>query len=414
MTRQNKSIITVLDIGTSKIACLMAKVKEGDRLEIIGYSCVPAKGIQGGTIWDIESAKVCVDDALRQVEKMAKRPITSVFVNISSSQLKSLQLYQEIDIPGGRAITGQDVKDLVDGMLKNQIAAGEEVLHAIPIGYVVDHEQGQTDPRGLHGNTLGARLHVITIPETQTLNLLKVLDWCHVNVATKVATPYAAALSVLGEDELDLGVTVLDLGAGSTSFSVFLGGGLMQLGVLPKGGNQITRSIAQTFNTDLKNAERMKILNGAAFPSPRDEVTPVIVPVLGDDTGANIQIMRSDLISVIVPELEDILMSTKEMLDENATFSSMAARFVITGGGAGFAGIQEKTTSILEGPARIGHTKQIKNLPNEYDSCTFNVCVGLLIYAMLRCQEKVYDDFQTQPTPNTWVGRVKEWLKQHL
>ena len=414
MTKANKSVITVLDIGTSKIACLMARLKDGERPEIIGYSCVPAKGIQAGAIWDTESAKICIDEALRQVEKMSKRQISSVFVNISSSQLKSIQLYQEVDIPGGRAITADDVKDLVDGMLRNQIPMGEEVLHAIPIGYVVDKEQGRTDPRGLHGNTLGARLHVITIPETQTLNLLKVLDWCHVNVAVKVATPYAGALSVLSDDEMDLGATVVDFGAGSTSYAVLLAGGLMQLGEIAEGGNRITRTIAQTFNTDLKNAERMKILNGAAFLSPRDEVDPVIVPILGDDTGGNIQIMRSDLISVIVPELEDILVKTKEALDEDTTFSSVAKRFVLTGGGSGFAGIQEKTASILDGPARIGHTKQIKNLPNEYDSCTFNVCVGLLTYAMLRCQDKVYDDFQTKPASKNCFGRVKEWLKRHL
>ena len=414
MTAKGKSVITVLDIGTSKIACLMARMKEGNRPEIIGYSCVPAKGIQAGAIWDTESAKICIDEALRQAEKMVKRPITSIFVNISSSQLKSIQLYQEIDIPGGRAISAEDVKSLVDGMLKNQIPAGEEVLHAIPVGYVVDREQGHTDPRGLHGNTLGARLHVITIPETQTLNLLKVLDWCHVNVAVKVATPYAAALSVLTEDEMDLGATVLDLGSGMTSYAILLGGGIMQLGVIPKGGSQITRAIAQTFNTDLKNAERMKILNGAAFLSPRDEVDPVIVPILGDDTGANIQIMRSDLISVVVPELENILTSVQDVLEEDETFSSVARRFVLTGGGSGFAGIQEKVTSILGGPARIGHAKQIKSLPNEYDSCTFNICVGLLVYAMLWCQDKLYDDFQSRPASGNWLGRVKEWLKQHL
>jgi len=351
---------------------------------------------------------------LRQAEKMAKRPITSVFVNISSSQLKSIQLYQEVDIPDGRAIAAEDIKNLVDGMLKNQIPVGEEVLHAIPVGYVVDKEQGHTDPRGLHGNTLGAWLHVITIPETQTLNLLTVLDWCHVNVAVKVATPYASALAVLTEDEMDLGTTVLDFGAGMTCYAILLQGGIMQLGVIPRGGNQITRAVAQTFNTDLKNAERMKILNGAAFLSPRDEVDPVIVPILGDDTGANIQIMRSDLISVIIPELENIFTATREALEEDDTFSRVARRFVLTGGGSGFAGIQEKTSGALGGAARIGHTKQIKNLPNEYDSCTFNVCVGLLMYAVLWCQDKLYDDFQAQPASGNWLGRVKEWLKQHL
>ena len=414
MKRNAKSVYTFLDIGTSKISCLMARMPEGTAPEIIAHSSVQAKGIQNGAIWDIEAAKLCIDNALRQAEKMAGRTISSVFVNISSSQIKSLQLYDEMDIPGGRAITNDDVRQLVDNMLSTQVPVGEEILHTIPVGYVVDHEQGRSDPRGIHGNTLGARIHVITIPETQTMNLLKVLDWCHVTVAAKVATPYASALAVLNEDEIDLGTTVIDFGAGTTSYAILIGGGLMQLGLVPKGGNDITRAIAQTFNTDLQNAERKKVLNGAATLAPRDELEPVIVPVLGDDTGANIQIMRSDLIGAILPHIDDILNRVGTSLNEDPTFSSVANRYVLTGGGAGFDGLTEKTSSILGGITRLGKIKQIKNLPNKYDSCTFNVCVGLLVYAKMRMQNKVLDDFQEKPAVIGWVGRVREWLKQNL
>ena len=414
MKTNSKSIYTFLDIGTSKISCLMVRMPEGSSPEIIAHSSVQSKGIQNGAIWDIEAAKLCVDNALRQAEKMAGRTISSVYVNISSSQIKSLQLYDEMDIPGGRAITSDDVRQLVDSMLSTQVPVGEEILHAIPIGYSVDHEQGRSDPRGIHGNTLGARIHVITIPETQIMNLLKVLDWCHVTVNAKVATPYASALAVLNEDEMDLGSTVIDFGAGTTSYAILIGGGLMQLGLVPNGGNDITRVIAQTFNTDLQNAERKKVLNGAATLAPRDELEPVIVPVLGDDTGANIQIMRSDLISVILPVVDNILTNLKAQLDEDSTFSSVANRYVLTGGGAGFDGLVEKTATTLGGIARLGKIKQIKNLPNQYDSCTFNVCVGLLVYAKMRMQNKVLDDYQEKPAVIGWLGKVKEWLKQNL
>ena len=220
MKTNSKSIYTFLDIGTSKVACLMERIPEGAAPEIIAHSVVQAKGIQNGAIWDMEAAKLCVDNALRQAEKMAGRPISSVYVNVSSSQIKSVQLYDEMDIPGGRAITSDDVRQLVDGMLATQVPVGEEILHAIPIGYVVDHEQGRSDPRGIHAHTLGARVHIITIPETQTMNLIKVLDWCHVTVAAKVATPYACALAVLNESEMDLGATVIDFGAGTTSYAI--------------------------------------------------------------------------------------------------------------------------------------------------------------------------------------------------
>ena len=414
MKKSSKSIYTFLDIGSSKISCLMARMAEGAAPEIIAHSSVQSKGIQNGAVWNIEEAKLCVDNALRQAEKMAGRTISSVFVNISSSQIKSWQLYDEINIPNGRAITSEDVKQLVDGMLANQIPIDEEILHAIPICYVVDHEQGRTDPRGIHGNTLGARIHVITIPQTQSMNLLKVLDWCHVTVAAKVATPYACALAVLNEEEMNLGTTVIDFGAGTTSYAIFIGGGLMQLGLVPKGGNDITRLIAQTFNTDLQNAERKKVLNGAATLAPRDELEPVIVPLLGDENGANVQVMRSELIGTILPLIDEILADLRQSLFEDPTFSSVAKRYVLTGGGASFDGLTEKIGSVLDGVARIGKIKQIKNLPNKYDSCTFNVCVGLLVYARMRMQNKVLDNFHEKSSVGGWIGKVKEWLKQNL
>lgn len=414
MKKKSKSIYTFLDIGSSKISCLMARMNEGTAPEIVAHSSVQSKGIQNGAIWDIEAAKLCVDNALRQAEKMAGKTISSVFVNISSSQIKSLQLYDEMDIPNGRAITSDDIKQLVDSMLSTQIPADEEILHAIPIGYAVDEEHGSSDPRGIHGHTLGARLHVITIPQTQTMNLLKVLDWCHVTVAAKVATPYASALAVLNEDEMDLGTTVVDFGAETTSYAILIGGGLMQLGLIPKGGNDITRAIAQTFNTDLQNAERKKVLNGAATLAPRDEVEPVIIPVLGDESGTNIQIRRSQLIETIVPYLDDILSQLYTIFNEDTTFSSVARRYVLTGGGSGFDGLAEKIKAYWGGIARLGKIKQIKNLPNKYDSCTFNVCVGLLVYAKMRMQNKVLDNFEEKPAVVGWLGKVKEWLKQNL
>jgi len=414
MKKNSKSIYTFLDIGSSKISCLMARMNEGAAPEIIAHSSVQSKGIQNGIIWNIEEAKLCVDNALRQAEKMAGRTISSVYVNISSSQIKSVQYYDEMDIPNGRAITSEDVKQLVDGMLNTKIPSDEEILHVIPVGYSVDHERGRSDPRGIYGRTLGARIHVITIPQTQVMNLLKVLDWCHVTVAAKVATPYASALAVLSEEEMNLGTTVVDFGAGTTSYAILIGGGLMQLGLIPKGGQEITLKIAQTFNTDLQNAERKKVLDGAATLVPRDEVVPVIIPILGDEMGSNIQIMRSQLIETILPCLDDVLEQLHAALQENDTFSSVANRYVLTGGGAGFDGFVEKTGAVLGGIARLGKIKQIKNLPNKCDSCTFNVCIGLLVYAKMQMQNKLLGNFQERSTSFGWLKRVTEWLKQNL
>lgn len=414
MKKNNKSIYTVLDIGSSKIACLMVRMAEGMAPEVIAHSSVQAKGIQNGTIWNVEEAKLCVDNALRQVEKQAGRRISGVYVNISSSQMKSIQLYDEMDIPNGRVITSDDVKQLVDGMLNTHIAPDEEILHVIPIGYSVNHEHGRVDPCGIYGHTLGARIHVITIPQTQVMNLLKVLDWCHVTVLAKVATPYACALAVLSEEEMIVGTTVIDFGADLTSYAIFVGGGLMQLGLVPHGGNEMTLKVAQTFKTTLQSAEREKIVRGAAMLAPKDGLEPIIFPILKDEAGGNIQVMRSQLVETILPCLDNILDELKNELEENDTFSSVAKHYVLTGGGAGFDNLTEKVGAVLGGIARLGKFQFIKNLPNDCDSCRLNVCVGLLVYAKMQMQSETMDNFQEKSARNGWLRKVTEWLKQNL
>ncbi len=411
---QKKTYLNLLDIGSGKIAVMVVRLSDNQNPTVVATSCVPAKGIQAGTIWNLDEAASCIGEAIHQAEVKADHEIKSVVVNISSPQMKSLYLYHEVPIQKGQPISGTDVQKLVDSIITQHVPAGQEVLHAFPLCYVVDKNQGQTDPRGVYASTLGAQVHLVTIPEEQSMNLLKVLDRCYVSVSMKVATPYAAALAVLNEEEKDLGATVIDFGAGTTSYAVFVAGALMQLGTIQRGSHQITRDIAQSLNTDLKNAERLKVLNGAAYLSPRDEVERLIVPILGDEEGANVQVRRSSLIGVIIPRLEEILTAVRSELDAETTFTSVAKNFVLTGGGAGLAGLKEKITSFLSGPTQIGKIKQIKNLPTDYDSCTLNVCIGLLMYTLKRRQDKVFAQFQSGTTPKSKLGKVIQWLKQNL
>ena len=411
---KKKTYLNLLDIGSNKIACLVVRLGDKQHPEVIAASCVPSQGIQAGMIWDLEAATTAISEALHQAEKQINHPIDSVIVNISSAELHSLHLYHETAIPVGKPVSSDGVKKLVDEIVTTHVPVGEEVLHAFPLGYVLDKEQGSTDPRGVYANTLGAHVHVVTLPQTQTMNLLTVLDRCHVSVAMKVATPYASALAVLSDEEKDIGTTVLDFGAGTTSYAVFVGGGLVQLGVVQMGGGQMTRDIAQALNTDLKSAERLKVLNGAAFLSPRDELESLIVPILGDEEGNNLQIRRSNLISVIIPRLEETLEKVHFQLDENPTFTEVAKRFVLTGSGAGLAGLKEKVASYFGGITRLGKIKQIKSLPTAYDSCTFNVCIGLLNYALMRRQDKNFENFQSAGGSQSRLRKGIEWIKQIL
>jgi cell division protein FtsA len=412
--RRRKSYVTVLDIGTAKICGLMVRMESGKPTDILGFGYAPAKGIRGGAIVDLDKATECIGQVLQQIERQADRQVKSVVVNVSSSQMRSSHLYREKEIPEGRQISAGDVKSLIDEALADCLQTGEEVLHAFPLGYVLDKEQGCVDPRGLDARILGAYVHVITIPEAQLRNLVLVLDRCHVTVETKVATPYAGALAVLSDEEREIGATAIDMGAGSTSVALFMNGGLVHIGALPIGGNALTRDIAQGLSTSLATAERLKTLNGAAFLSPKDELERLIVPVIGEEEGACIQIPRADLISIIVPRIEEILEQIGRILDEQDAFAVAARRLVICGGGSELQGLKEKTAALLEGNVRVGNAPEIKNLPNQFDSYTFLVCIGLLRYVVDTERRAADMSIRKRVMPKGRLGKVIQWIMNNF
>jgi len=407
--KKRKSYVTVLDIGTAKVCGFMAHIGADNKPEIIGVGYAPAKGIKAGAIVDLEKASECIGSVLNQIEKQAERPVKSVTINVSSGQLKSRCVAREVKIPDSHPITAMDVKHLVDGIIGTTVPPEEEVLHAFPLSYAVDKEQNVSDPRGLYAETLKACVHLITIPETQLRNLVQVLDRFSVEIDKKVATPYAAALAVLDEEEKDA-ATVIDFGAGMTSYSLFINGGLIYLGIIPVGGQAITKDIAHMLSCSMTTAERLKTVNGSAFLSPKDELDHVIVPVVGEENENNRQIPRSELIKVIIPRLNEIVDGLADVLSGKDIFAVPARRLVLCGGGSKLQGIKEKIEGSLSAPTRLYRPSQIKNLPNQFDSFTFITCIGLLEYVLATFERTPMERFDEQAQHKSRIGKVLQWL----
>lgn len=415
MSKKNlKSVLTLLDVGTSKVSCLVVKFGPDNIPEVIGSGYAPANGIQAGAIVDMEAATESIRTALSQADTQAGRLTTSVIVNISSTQMKSHHIYKEIDISDSRPITGNDVRRLVDGIIAGCLAEGEEVIHSFPLSYTVDKEQNIQDPRRLYASKLGVHMHIIVLPESQLRNLVAVLDRCHVSIDTKVATPYASALATVTEEEKSVGVTVIDFGAGTTSVAIFLDGGLVHLDLIPQGGNILTKDITRGLNTSFSVAERLKTLHGAAFLSYRDEMERLIVPILGEE-GTNIQIPQADLISIIIPRLEEILENIEDIFKKYPYFVIATKHLVLNGGGSALEGIKEKTATLLGASARIGKPDNIRNLPSQFAPYTFSTCIGLLKYVMIQERSLLNENFTSQSTPKKgFIGKVIQWLIQNF
>ncbi len=405
-----KSVLTLLDVGTAKISCLMVRLMANGSYEVLGMGYAPAVGIKAGAIIDLEKATACIRQALSQVEKQANRQIDKVIVNISSTQLKSIHIQKDIDISGDRAISANDVKKLIDGIIATTLSKGDEVIHAFPISYLVDNEPGILDPRGMHGNTLGVHLHLITMPENQSKNLIALLDSCHVGVEMKVATPYASALATLTDAEKDTGVAVIDLGAGTTSLALFMDGCPVHIEMIPQGGNRLTKDITHGLNTSFEVAERLKTLHGSTFISPRDMIDRLNVPVL-EENGLSIQLPQSQLIAIIIPRVEEILENIAGIFDKYPYFVVATKHVVLNGGGASLLGIKEKVSAMLGATARIGKAENLRHMKTSFEPYTFSTCIGLLKYAMINQEKSNMEQFNTTPFyKKGFIGKVMQWL----
>ncbi|MCE9523070.1 MAG: cell division protein FtsA, partial [Alphaproteobacteria bacterium] len=302
-------VFGALDVGSTKVSCFIVKPlglrEDGTpNLKVLGIGHQPSRGVRAGTVVDINSAEDSIRAAVEQAERMAGVTLQDVVVGISCGQPQSRTVAVEVSI-AGHEVGEQDLyRAHLSG--REQVPSGErEVIHCLPGSYAIDGSRGIRNPRGMVGDTLGVSMYAITAATGPMRNLETCIERCHLDIAGKVATPYAAGLSSLVAEEMDLGATVIDMGGGTTSIAVFFDGGLIHAEVLAVGGGHVTSDIARGLSTSLSHAERMKTLYGSGLSGPNDNSEMISVPHLGeDDPDSQSQIARSVLTGIIQPRLE--------------------------------------------------------------------------------------------------------------
>ena len=407
--------VTALDIGSTKICCLIAKVLSDGSFHIIGSGYAQAKGIKNGVIVHLNDATASIQDAIMMAEEKAERRVESVIVNISSTQLKSTFAKAEIEIADNKPVSSNDVRKLIDLALQKAELSDQEIIHQLPLSYDLDGQNDITEPSGLYGKKLSIILHVISVPLSQIRNLTLALERCHVSIDAKVATPYASALAVLSEDEKETGATLIDIGGGNASMAIFSGGFIRYAAALPLGGLLLTKDIAQVLKTPLPDAERVKTLYGSAFLSPQDEKETLSVPLIGEtEEGTLTTLPRSYLISIMVPRIEEMLELTNGYLKSQETDDYATRRIVLCGGCSLIPGLREKASAMLEAQVRLGKPLMIKGLPDFMPSTTFSTATGLLRYAANRRIHS--EDKRIKPTTSStnFIKRVTKWLMQNF
>jgi cell division protein FtsA len=373
-------VFGALDIGSTKITCMIGRSDPDGTRRILGFGWQKGRGIRHGAITDLDEAERAIRAAVGQAEDMADTRLRSVTVNLGCGQPES-RLFNVQWPVGGREVTEDDIRHVVLEGRSRAESEGRDAIHVLPLSFSVDETTRVEDPRGLHCETLTARLHVIDAVSSSLRNLHTCLSRCDLEVAELVSAPFAAGLATLVEDERELGTTVIDMGGGSTSFAVFAEGQLLHTAQTLVGGIHVTNDIARLLSTPVVHAERLKTLYGSCQASPDDEREMLPVPLVGEEEHQIARVPRSMVVSIIRPRLEEIFEIVKDRLDNSGLSRMAGGRVVLTGGACQLAGARELAAQILGRQVRLGRPVGLRGLPDAASGPAFAAGAGLLAWA---------------------------------
>ncbi|NRG17844.1 cell division protein FtsA [Rhizobiales bacterium] len=416
-------IVSVLDIGSTKICCLIAKLSPREdsavmpgrthSIEVLGYGYQRSRGIKSGVVIDMDAAEHAIRLAVDNAERMAGVTVESLIANISCGRLKSEIFSAGVEMVS-ESVSESDIQRVLAAGSAHNVAEGRAVMHALPISYALDGNRGIRDPRGMMGHRLGVDMQVITAEVPPVRNLELCVNRGHLNVETMVATPYASGLATLVDDEAELGVACVDMGGGTTTLSIFVDGQMVHLDALAVGGHHVTMDIARALSTRLQDAERIKTLQGSALPSSADDRDFITVPPVDAETDLPNQIPRSMLTRVIRPRIEEILELVRDRLAASGFAGRVGKRVVLTGGASQLTGLSEVARRILGRNVRLGRPLGIAGLPEAAKGPAFAASVGLLIYP----QVAQIEQFEPRTLGRRWglgsgyLARVGQWIRE--
>ncbi|MDP9415086.1 MAG: cell division protein FtsA [Pseudomonadota bacterium] len=374
-------MVTALDIGSSKVSALIAEPGEDGEIKILGTGQRESRGVKRGLVADMERTEATIREAVEQAERIAGINVESAFVGFSGGGLASTVASVEVEIGGGR-VEEHDIEQLLAVGRDSIDPEGKMILHAIPALYTLDGLHGVKKPLGLHADKLAVDIHVVAAEPSPIKNLDLCVRSAHLGVSAIVASPVAAGLACLSDEERELGVALVELGGGVTNVSVFAGGMLAGLKSLPMGGIDISDDIASAFGTRRAEAERMKCFYGSATTSPRDNHDMIeLKPIAGGEDGTEAsRITRAQLIGVIRQRLEHLTGDIASALKELGFSGPFGRQVVLTGGGSELKGIADYAQGVLGRAVRIGRPK-MPGLPEAHGGPAFTTLAGLAQFA---------------------------------
>ena len=423
-----RGVVAILDVGTSKIACLVLRFDGPEQFRgadgvgslagqsqfrVIGAATTRSRGVRFGEIEAMQETERAIRTAVQAAQKMANVRVDHVIACLSGARPRSYGLDGSLDV-SGNVVTEQDISQVMASCDVPDYGNDREVLHAQPVNFALDHRSGLGDPRGQIGNTLTTDMHMLTVDMTAVQNLFYCIKRCDLELAGIASSAYVSGMSSLVEDEQELGAACIDLGGGSTGLSVFMKKHMIYADSVRMGGEHVTSDISMGLQIPMATAERIKTFYGGVMATGMDDREMIEI---GGDTGDwehdRRTVSRAELIGIMRPRVEEILEEVRARLDAAGFEHLPGQQIVLTGGGSQIPGLDGLASNILGQQVRLGRPLRVQGLPQAAIGPAFSSAVGLTLFAA-NPQDEWWDfEIPADRYPARSLKRAVKWFKDN-
>ena len=402
-----RNLVVGLDIGTSKISVAVGEITPDNQLSIVGVGNQPARGMDKGGVNDLNLVIQSVQRAINEAELMADYQISSIYLGISGKHISCQNENGMVPI-NDKEVTQEDVDNVIHTARSVPISAERRMLHVLPQEFSIDCQDGIKSPIGMSGVRMEAKVHIVTCANDMAKNLVKCVERCNLNADNLIFSALASSYSILTDDEKELGICVIDMGAGTMDISIFIGGALRHTAVIPVAGNQVTSDIAKIFRTPLSHAEDIKVQYACALRHLVSMEESIEVPSVGGRPARTMS--RHTLSEVVEPRYQELFELIQEEVREAGLEDQIAAGYVLTGGTAKMEGVVEFAEEVFQMPVRIASPLAVQGLQEYVDDPRYATVVGLLHYGMQAHKSVTQENKSSAGVIGLW-SRLHDWFK---
>lgn len=402
--------IFAIDVGTTKVCTLVGEVHDNGALRIIGVGVVPSRGLEKGTVVDVQGATGAIRDSVQEAARLSGVAIEKAFVGVSGQHIASVNSRGTTVVSrSARGVTDVDVARSLESAQTIAIPYSHDILHAVPRGYTLDGQNNIRNPLGMYGHKLEVEAHLVTAASTSTTNLVRCVQGAGGKVENLVLQALASGEAVLTEEERESGVVLVDIGGGTTDVAIFLDGSVWHSAVIGVGGQSISNDLVICLQMPFQAAEELKVRCGHAEPS---EISPgETVDIVGFGDQSRRTISRQLLAEIIEARVERIFSHVAKEIQRSGYSGLLPAGVVLCGGSAQLGGMRSVARRLLGMPIRIGSPQGVRGLVDVVSNPAYACSVGLLDWARLYGSSGSTDK---STAADGWPGRLRSWLRVFL